>query len=121
MLHVHNLEHGHDEHLDYTHVANESRNHAHFSNHTHLSKAHYAHDRSHNSQHDGVVYEVDTSPDRVLKNVTNNIFTLAVFLLLFTLVLFSPLRQRVYHHTKNLSALSRRYVLAPPLRAPPLD
>lgn len=105
-LHVHDLDHAH--------VADEA------SGHTHLSKAHYAHDRSHDEHHDTVIFKVDVTPDGVLKKLFNDTLTLALFAFLFTLLLSGSLRQVVHRHRESKSLLHGRYLLSPPLRAPPL-
>ncbi len=113
-LHLHSLDHGQDKHLSHAHATDEA------SDHTHLSKAHYAHDSSHDEHHDVVLSEVDVSPNGVLKKLSNNTLTLALFALLFTLLLSGSLRQVVHRHRENRLAPLERYLLSPPLRAPPL-
>ncbi len=111
-LHVHNLDHEHDNH--HSHSIDEA------GDHSHLSKAHFAHDTSHNEQHDGVVSEVDISPNGLLKNTHNNIFAVALFALFFTLMIFVSSRQFIQRSRESKLILHRYYVLSPPLRAPPL-
>ncbi len=110
-LHVHSLDHGHDNH--HSHAINEA------GDHGHLSKAHFTHDTSHNDHHDGVVSEVDISPDGLLKNVQNNFFAIALFALFFTLMTFVSSRQLVQYCRESKLILHSYYVLSPPLRAPP--
>ncbi len=93
-LHVHDLEHGH------------------------LSKAHFAHDTSH-EHHDRTISEVDTSPNGVLKNTSNSVFALALFTLFLTLMTFIPSQQLVQCCRENKLTLHSYYLLSPPLRAPP--
>jgi len=113
-LHLHTLDHSQDEHLNHSHAADEA------SDHAHLSKAHYAHDRSHDEHHDAVLSEVDVSPNGVLKKLSNNTLALALFAILFTLLLPAPLRQVVHRHRESRLAPLEHYLLSPPLRAPPL-
>ena len=112
-LHVHNLDHGHDEYIGHAHAADQA------SDRSRLSKAHYAHDRSHDDHHNGVVSEVDVTPDGVLKNLSGNTLTLALFALLFTLLLSAPSLQVVHRYRESKPILYGRYLLSPPLRAPP--
>ncbi len=111
-LHVHNLDHGHDNHHTHTHAVDEA------SDHTHLSKAHFAHDRSHDDHHDGVVSEVDISPYRLLKNTNNNVVTV-LFSLFFTLMTFASSRWLYQCYRKNKLIFHSCYPISPPLRAPP--
>ncbi len=112
-LHAHNLGHDHDESIVHTHAADE------VSDHSRLSRSHYAHDTSHSEHHSDVVSDVDVTPDGVWKKLSSNMLTLALFTLLFVLVLSAPLRQRVHRYRESKSILFRRYLLSPPLRAPP--
>ena len=112
-LHVHSLDHGHDEYFDHSHAVDEARD------HSRLSKAHYAHDVSHDDHHDGLVSEFDASPDGVLKSLSNNIFALVLFALLFTLVSPAPSCRVVQRHRESTHPLHRPRLLSPPLRAPP--
>jgi hypothetical protein len=107
-LHVHNLDH--DESIVHTHAA---------SDHSRLSRAHYARDTSHSEHHDVVVSDVDVTPDGVWKKLSSNTLTLALLTLLFMLVLSVPSRQWVHRYRESKSILFRRYLLSPPLRAPP--
>lgn len=103
-LHVHSLDH--------SHAADEA------SDHSHLSKPHYAHDTSQHG-HNDVVAEFDASPDGVLKNLSNNMLALALFALLFALVLPVPLLRVAQYRRESKPVLNGRYLLSPPLRAPP--
>ncbi len=113
-LHVHNLDHGHDDlYADHhTYAIDEA------SNHGHLSKTHFTHNTSHD-HHDGVVSEVDITPDRLLKNANNSVFSIALFALFFTLIAFVSSRQLVQRSRENKPVPHRFYVLSPPLRASP--
>ncbi len=110
-LHVHSLDHNHGDHL--SHSIDDAGGHA------HLSKAHFAQDMSHSDHHDGAVADVDISPDGLLKNFNDNIFAVALIAFFFALLLFVSSRQFVHHSREGKLILHRRYVLSPPLRAPP--
>ena len=116
-LHVHHLDHGHDNHPNNYHSHIHAIDKA--GDHDHLSKAHFTHDTSHNDHHDGVVSEVDISPDGVLKNANYSVFALALFALFFTLVIFVSSRQLVQRCRESKLILRSYYLLSPPLRAPP--
>jgi len=111
-LHVHNLGHDHDESIEHTHAADEA------NDHSRLSRAHYAHNTSHSEHHDDAS-DVDVTPDGVWKKLSSSMLTLALLTLLFVLVLPAPSRQRVHRYRESKSTLFRRYLLSPPLRAPP--
>ncbi len=110
-LHVHDLDHGH--HHGHTHAIDGAGGHA------HLSKAHFAHDTSHGDHHNGVISEVDISPDGVLKNANNSPFTIALFIFFFTLLIFVSSRRLIQRCRESKLILHEYYVLSPPLRAPP--
>ncbi len=82
-----------------------------------LNKPHSALDISHNEHHDGS--EIDLSADGLLKNTLNKVFTIALFTLFFTLLIFSSSRQFTHHYRKNKLILYSYYLFSPPLRAPP--
>ncbi len=113
-LHVHDLDHGHDDHHSHHHPVDE------MADHSHLSKAHFIHDTSHNDHHNGVASEIDVAPDGLLKNSNDNIFPITLFALFFTLITFVPSRWLVTYYRENKRVLHNRYLLSPPLRAPPL-
>ncbi len=110
-LHVHNLDH--KQHHGHTHAIDDAGDHA------HLSKAHFAHNTSHSDHHNGVISEVDISPDGVLKNTNNSPFTLALIIFFFTLAIFVASRRLIQHCRENKLIFHEYYVLSPPLRAPP--
>jgi len=112
-LHVHSVDHGHDELQSHIHGADEA------DDHTHMSKAHFTHDTSHNDHHDDVVSEIDVSPEGLLKNASNNIFSIALFTFFFILVMFVSSRQLIYCRREGKLILDKYYLLSPPLRAPP--
>ncbi len=102
-LHVHDLDH--------THGADE------LSGHTHLSKAHFAHDISHD-HHYGEVSELDVSPDGVVKNLNHSAFAIALFVIFFSLIAFVSSRH-VHQRRRKDKLIHHDYLLSPPLRAPP--
>ncbi|MCF6211275.1 MAG: hypothetical protein L3K24_11565 [Gammaproteobacteria bacterium] len=106
-LHVHDLDHGHIHAMDDV------------GDHSHLSKAHFAHDTSHDEHHNGVISEVDISPDGVVKNANNSPFTIALIIFFFALVIFFTSRQLVQRCREGKLIFHEYYVLSPPLRAPP--
>ncbi len=112
-LHVHNLDHDPGDHHSHAHAMNGAGEHA------HVSKAHFAQDTSHSDHHDGAVSEVDISPEGLLKNSSNNIFAIALIAFFFIFAMFVSLRQLAYRCRESKLILYRRYVLSPPLRAPP--
>ena len=112
-LHVHDLDHGHNDLLNHIHVNDEADDHA------HLSKVHSTHDTSHNDHHEGVISEFDFSPDGVLKNADHITFAIAPFVFLFTLLMFVSSQQLIQRCRESKLVLYGYYVLSPPLRAPP--
>jgi len=111
-LHVHNVDHGHDDHLSNIYAIDGANDHADMSN------AHFTHDTSHNDHHDGLESEFDISPDGLLK-YTNHIFAIALIVFLVTLVMPVSSRRLIHYRRENDFILHRYYVLSPPLRAPP--
>lgn len=95
---------------DYSHEAGD---------HGYLSKIHSA-DLSHHEHHDLILYEVETNSDGTLKNVSNTLLALTIFILSFRLIQACFLRQVTYHHRQGKPILYEHYLLSPPLRAPPL-
>ncbi|HEB63319.1 MAG TPA: hypothetical protein ENJ07_02440 [Gammaproteobacteria bacterium] len=114
VLHAHDLDSGYDEHLNHSHTSKGT------SDHDYLSKIHSASDLSHSEYHDNILYEVDTSLDGALKNISSTLLALAIFILPFGLINLSLLRQVIYHHRERKLIFYDYYVLSPPLRAPPL-
>jgi len=113
-LHVHSLDHGHDDHQGHAHAIDEA------DGHSHLSKAHFTHDTSHDDHHNGVISEIDISSDGVLKKASSSIFAIALIVFLFALLVLTPSLQLIvgrWHERKLFSY--RYYSLSPPLRAPP--
>ncbi len=116
-LHAHPLDHGHGESVAHAHHhAGDGA-----GDHTHLSRAHYAHDSSHDDFHDDVVSDIDVTPDGILKNLSGSTLVLALFVLFLLLPLSLPLLRVVQRPGEGKPSLPGRYVLSPPLRAPPLQ
>jgi hypothetical protein len=116
-LHVHDLGHGldrkHD--LQHSHIDSEF-----VAEHAHLSEAHLSTDVSHGDHHDELVSELDASPDGLLKKVSTSVLTLALFAAVLAL-LFPHFYQLTFLRRRDKDViLSWRYLLSPPLRAPPL-
>ncbi len=112
-LHVHELDHEHDNYHSHTHATGDE------SDHSHLSKAHFAHDTSHDNHHDNIVSEVDITPDGFLKSASNTVFAIALFALSCILVTFIPSRQFFQRCRESKLILYNYYLFSPPLRAPP--
>ena len=113
-MHVHDI--GHDSHGTTHHDHATSDNSSH---HSHISKVHTALDASHLNHHDDVALEVDISPDGVLKSFSNSLPILAFLTFLIIFILPIVTRQRFSQPKENKLLLSGRYILSPPLRAPP--
>ncbi len=113
-LHVHELDHAHDRYLDHNHTAGETCDKKHFS------QAHSAHDLSHQEHHEGAIYGIDANPDSTLKKISNFPIVLALFILLFVILLIGPSRPLIYRRLEYHHRLYDRHLLSPPLRAPPL-
>jgi len=111
-LHIHN--HGHDH--THTDSIDGADDHGHLSN---LSNPHFAHDTSHNDHHNGTIFEMDISPDRVSKTPSDNIFAVVLFTFFFTLITSVFSRQLVQCRRESRLVLHKYYTLSPPLRAPP--
>ncbi|NOX43621.1 MAG: hypothetical protein GXP19_07805 [Gammaproteobacteria bacterium] len=117
-LHVHSLDHDYDQ--THSHIAAEAA-----AKHSHLSEAHLSTDISHGDHHDEMVSEVDVSPygllkKGLLKKVSTSALTLAL-LATVVILLFAGFYQQIYHRRRAKDFIFRwRYLLFPPLRAPPL-
>ncbi|MDH5259737.1 MAG: hypothetical protein OEX07_17115 [Gammaproteobacteria bacterium] len=108
-LHTHDLEHG----------SEQSHLYAMDNDHKHFSAAHFSHDTSHDVHHDSDISKVDISPVGVLKNTKTQILALALIVFIFMLVNFSASRQLIISRRKSRYVIQKRYILSPPLRAPP--
>lgn len=115
-LHVHLLDHSHNHGglLDHNHEEGE------VNDHTHVAKLHFSHDASHDSHHDNVMSEVEISPEGVAKNLSVKLLTFALFAFLVTTLFFNQCRLIVQRNQENTPLDFERYVVSPPLRAPPL-
>jgi len=112
-LHTHELDHE-DGYHDHAHVLE-------FNDHGHVSKAHLVSDKSHADQHSGVIFEIEISPDGLLKNINNSLFSMVFIVFFFTLMLLPPSRQLIQTQRcrEKKSIFHRNSVISPPLRAPP--
>jgi len=113
-LHVHLLDHSHSGHHDHSHAAGET------SDHTHVAKLHFSHDASHHEHHENVISEVEISPEGVSKNLSAKLLTFALFAFIFTTLFFASRRTIVQRHWETSLLDLGRYIVSPPLRAPPL-
>ena len=114
-LHAHNLDHEHDNHHRYGHIHAVDEVNA----HSYLSRTPFADESSHGDHQDDVVSESNTTPARLVKSSFNNVFAIAVFAFIFTLVGFTCSRQLVQRCRERQPILKSYYLLSPPLRAPP--
>ncbi len=111
-LHVHYLD---CEHASATGLTTTDDNHGHAQH----SKIHLVTDSSHHHHSKTEMSELDVSPQGLLKKLSSIDSLLLVIVSLFTLLLPKFTRLAVQqHHDSRLKTL-RRYVLSPPLRAPP--
>ena len=116
-LHVHSFGHDHDQ--QHSHIALEVEVEVEVE-HSHLSEAHLSTDVSHDDHHSEVVSELDANPNGLLKKVSSSALTLALFATVLTL-LFPGFYQQIFHRRRDKAVfLPWRYLLSPPLRAPPL-
>jgi len=114
-LHVHHLDHAsnglyaaqHAHAID-TYAANKVGYH----------RSSFVHDTSHD-HHGDTVSEVDISSDGLLKNINNNIHSIALFFLFFTLITFVSSQLIVQRCRESKLILHQFYTISPPLRAPP--
>ena len=88
--------------------------------HSHLSDVHLTIDASHTDHHDEVISEKNASPQALLKQISSISPTLAVFVVAFILMFYGAYAIALYRRFDINIAISRRYILSPPLRAPPL-
>lgn len=109
-LHVHSLDHDHNPDSVPTQAATE---------HTHLSIAHLSTDVSHIEQHDQVMFESDAYPDALLLKISSYVPVMAMLALVFSLILFFAY-PTIFRNRRDSELISTwRYLLSPPLRAPP--
>lgn len=88
--------------------------------HGHAVSTHLSIDNSHSDHHEGIMYELDVSPDRIVSNGPISLSPVLALILVTLLMVLGTYRS--YHPGKRLSAAPlprRRYHLIPLLRAPP--
>lgn len=111
-LHVHSFGHDHEQRHSITpEVATE---------HLHHSGIHLTTDVSHADHHDEVVSEQDVNPQALLKKISSYGPMLAIFVIAFTFLVHSFNVITLHYRRDNDLIITRRYILSPPLRAPPL-
>ena len=113
-LHVHLLDHSHSGFHDHSHAEDE------VSDHAHVAKLHFSHDASHEGHHDNVMSEVEISPEGVAKNLSVKLLIFALFAFLFTTLFFNQRCLVIQRNQQSTPLDFGRYVVSPPLRAPPL-
>jgi len=106
-LHTHDFKHGHFDTMEAG------------SNHHQFIKVHLSHDTSHYDHHNGEISDIDISPIGVLKSAKVRIFALALITFILLLVMRSTSQQLILSRRKNKLVFYKRYILSPPLRAPP--
>ena len=110
-LHIHDLEH------------NNKQGHLYASNaesaHNQISLVHLSHDTPHGDHHDREISDIDISPTGVLKNNKFHLFYLALITFIFILVIGLPSLLLLLFRRKSELVFYLRYILSPPLRAPP--
>jgi len=114
-LHVHTLGHEHSQQQDAISTQLDT-----VTQHSHLSDAHLATNTAHDAHHDELTSELDVSSDGFLKKLSNTLLIVALITTL-VLLLFQGIGLHPYHRRDNHNAtVTLRYLLSPPLRAPPL-
>jgi len=117
-LHVHSF--GHDHEQQSSSISPEVvTEHSHLSD-IHLSDIHLTTDVSHADHHNEVVSEQNASPRALLKQQPAYGSMLAIFVIAFILILYGPYVITLHRRFDINIAISLRYILSPPLRAPPL-
>jgi hypothetical protein len=112
-LHVHNF--GHDHQQQFSSISSEV-----VTEHSHISDIHLTTDASHADHHNEVISEQNASPQALLKQISNDGPMLAVFVIAFIFLLYSAYVITLHRRFDINIAIARRYILSPPLRAPPL-
>jgi len=112
-LHIHDLSHSHDQQKSHNLVIGHGE-------HLALAQAHLSIDNSHSDHHMENALEIDISPNALLKDLSGKVSALALLSTLIILFLsgFYPFSFHLLH--RNNIIVPRRYLLSPPLRAPPL-
>tara|TARA_R110002074_G_scaffold44181_1_gene114822 strand:- start:342 stop:713 length:372 start_codon:yes stop_codon:yes gene_type:complete len=114
-FHVHSLDHHgplqhHDSQIDLNN-----------GEHDQVAVKHLAIDSSHADHHDLLVVEMDASPDTIFKQSSMNGASVALFTLIFMLLILGVYARYLPRNRRLASFVpSRRFHLFPLLRAPPL-
>jgi len=116
-LHVHSMDHEQDGHMVLATSMGDFSKTSH--NHEHISKPHSSLDSSLIYHHSDVSSSIDISPDGLLKNTNNNIFSIDVLAFIFILIMLTPARLILHRIQEPTIKLRNHYILSPPLRAPP--
>jgi hypothetical protein len=110
-LHVHSFGHDHEQrHSIAPEVATE---------HLHQNDIHLTTDMSHAGHHDEVVSEQGVNSQALLKKISSYGSMLAIFVIAFTFFLHSFNVLTLHTRRDKDVIIIRRYILSPPLRAPP--
>ncbi|MDO7597832.1 MAG: hypothetical protein MUR51_09170 [Pseudomonadota bacterium] len=111
-LHVHSFGHDHESrHSIAPEVA---------AGHLHQSGIHLTTDLSHADHHDEVISEQGLNSQVLLKKITSYGPMLAIFVMVFTFLLHN-FNVITLHRRRDKNVITvRRYILSPPLRAPPV-
>ena len=112
-LHIHAFDQDHEQ--GYSHIGEEAVN-----EHSHLTEAHLSSDISHYYHHDEIMSEIDVNQDALMKKVSSNVIVLAFFSIVITILLSNIFLRIFYRHRNDNINIPWRYLLSPPLRAPPL-
>ncbi|MDX2502974.1 MAG: hypothetical protein QNL62_00655 [Gammaproteobacteria bacterium] len=107
--------HTFDHEQEYSHDSKEAA-----IEHLHLTDAHLATDISHGNDHDQIMSEVDISQDGLVKKVSSNPIMLALFVIVLTILASHFYLRIFYRYLDKDAAIPWRYLISPPLRAPPL-
>ncbi|NQY25688.1 MAG: hypothetical protein HRT92_00760 [Piscirickettsiaceae bacterium] len=111
VLHVHNFGSDHDSRDS---IAPEIA-----AQHSHQHGVHLAKDISHYDHHDEVIAEIDTNHQALLKKSSSNNTILAILIVMITLLVYRFYMQSIVRRHDDNVTLVLRYLLSPPLRAPP--
>ena len=113
-LHVHSIDHADNQQLSHhQHIDG-------LDEHSQLGEAHLSTDISHSDHHADIVSEIDTSLNALLTDISSKMLTLA-FLFTMLVFLWPGFYPFIFHRRIiNPAIPPGRYLLSPPLRAPPL-
>lgn len=113
-LHIHTASHDHlPEQHDHSHGLSHS--------HHHASDIHLSIDPAHGDHHSELIPEVEITPDGLVKKFSNPLLMLALFAAVLVLLLPGVCREIFNAHLRRRLILPWRYIVSPPLRAPPLN